>query len=204
MGGRRARRGAVSAGTLVLFIVGAGCAALIARQAAERRDAVALNLAVDAGTVTGADTAPSYAPSAQEVLGALKVSNAQGKSVPLLTQGEPAIVMISSVSCSWCKRALKDLGELSGGRPLPRLKLFTLEGAAEGGPMVEKEHLTGVQLIGPMPTDDRVLATLRFRGTPTFVAVDRNGRVVATMPGYPMREVMKTWYAVMAGDADVP
>ncbi len=204
MGGRRARRGAVSAGTLALFIVGAGCAALVARQAAERRDHVALNLAVDAGTVTGADTAPAHAPSAQEVLGTLKVSNAQGKSVPLLTKGEPAIVMISSVSCSWCKRALKDLGELSAGRPLPRLKLLTLEGAAEGGPMVAKEHLTGVQLIGPLAHDDRVLATLRFRGTPTFVAIDRNGRVVATMPGYPMREVMKTWYAVMVGDEDVP
>ena len=43
-----------------------------------------------------------------------------------------------------------------------------------------------------------------YPGTPTFVAVDRNGRVVATIPGYPMREVLKQWYAVMVGDQEVP
>lgn len=70
--------------------------------------------------------------------------------------------------------------------------------------MVDKEGLTGVQLIGPLSANDRVLTTLQFRGTPTFVAIDKNARVVATMPGYPMREVMKTWFAVMVGDEDVP
>lgn len=200
----RTRRGAISIGTLMLLLVAASCAALIARHNADRLDGPAINLSVDAGTVAGTDTAPSSAPTAQQVLGTLKVSNARGKAVPLVTPGEPAIVMISSVSCNWCKRALKDLGELSGGRPLPRLKLLTLEGAAEGGPMVDKEGLTGVQLIGPLTPDDRVLTTLKYRGTPTFVAIDRNARVVATMPGYPMREVMKTWFAVMVGDEDVP
>lgn len=198
------RRGAISIGTLALLAVAIGCAGVIAGHRANIKRADMMNLAVDAGTVPGTDTAPHYAPTVQQALSGLKVSNADGKTVPLVTKGEPAILMISSVSCSWCKRALKDLGELSAGRPLPRLKLLTLEGAAGGAPMLEKEHLTGVQLIGPLARGDRVLSTLQFRGTPTFVAIDRNGRAVATMPGYPMREVMKTWYAVMAGDADVP
>jgi hypothetical protein len=200
----RPRRGAVSVGTLALLAVAMGCATVVAGHRANIRRADAMNLAIDAGTVSGTDTAPDYAPMVEQALGGLKVSNAEGKTVALVTKGEPSILMISSVSCSWCKRALKDLGELSEGRPLPRLKLLTLEGAAGGGPMLEKERLTGVQLIGPLTRGDRVLSTLQFRGTPTFVAIDRNGRVVATMPGYPMREVMKTWYAVMAGDADVP
>jgi len=70
--------------------------------------------------------------------------------------------------------------------------------------MLAKEHITGAQLIGPAAGRDQVMLTFRYPGTPTFLAVDKNGRVVGTMPGYPMREVLKTWYAVMVGDADTP
>ncbi len=142
--------------------------------------------------------------SVPQSLEAIRVQNALGKTVPLLTKGEPTIIMISSVSCPWCKRSLKDIGELAAGRPVPRLKLLTIEGAERGGPMLALENITGAQLIGPLAHGDQVLARLQFRGTPTFVAVDGNGRIVATMPGYPMREVLKTWFAVMTGDADVP
>lgn len=198
------RRGAVSLASLAWLVVGVAGTVLFAKQASDKTEAESLNLSTGASTVAGADTASQQAPTAEQVVGALKVRDIRGTIIPLVTKGEPAILMISSVTCSWCKRTLKDLGELSAGRPLPRLKLLTLEGAAGGVPMVSKEHLTGAQLIGPVGGNDQVLLTFRFRGTPTFVAIDRNGRVVATMPGYPMREVLKTWFAVMVGDSDVP
>jgi hypothetical protein len=198
------RRGSVSVASLGWLVVGVAGTVLFARQSARSLEDASGNLPVRVNTVAGSDTAPQSAPSIEKALGAFKVRDIRGTVIPLVTKGEPAIIMISSVTCSWCKRTLKDLGELSAGRPLPRLKLLTLEGAAGGVPMVSKERIAGAQLIGPNGSSDQVLMTFRFRGTPTFVAVDRNGRVVATMPGYPMREVLKTWYAVMVGDSDVP
>lgn len=197
-------RGAVSTGSLALLLLGVAGTVLFAKRASDSRDAESDHLSFKAATVAGSDTASQKAPTAEQAIGALKVRDIRGALIPLVTKGEPAIIMVSSVTCSWCKRALKDLGELSAGRPLPRLKLLTLEGAAGGVPMLSKERITGAQLIGPSGSSDQVLLTFRYPGTPTFVAVDRNGRVVATMPGYPMREVMKTWYAVMVGDSDVP
>ena len=167
-------------------------------------DALTPNLLSGASVVAGTDTASDTQPTAEQAVGAFRVRNLAGKVVPLITKGEPVILMISSRTCSWCKRALKDLGELSAGRPLPRLKMLTLEGAADGIPMLAKENIVGAQLVGPFGSSDQVLLTFRYRGTPTFIAIDRNGRVVQTMPGYPMREVMKQWYAVMVGDAEVP
>lgn len=181
------------------------CVVLVAKRIAPGTEATSDDFAaVASSVVAGSDTAPQQAPTAESAIGVLQVRDINGNIVPLVTKGEPAIVMVSSVTCQWCKRSLKDLGELSAGRPLPRLKLLTLEGAPEGAPMLAKEHITGAQLIGPAGSSNQVLLTFRFPGTPTFVAVDRNGRVVATMPGYPMREVMKTWFAVMVGDADAP
>lgn len=158
----------------------------------------------EAGITIGGDTAAQSAPTPEQTIGAFKVRNLQGKIVPVATKGQASIVMVSSVTCSWCKRALKDLGELSAGRPLPRLKLLTLEGAAEGAPMLAKEGITGAELIGPAGSSDQVLLTFRYPGTPTFVAIDRNGRVVRTMPGYPIRQEMEHWFAVMVGDAETP
>ncbi len=162
------------------------------------------NLSGVSRVVAGSDTAPQQAPTAEQALGAFRVRNLAGKSEPLVTKGQPVILMVSSRTCTWCKRALKDLGELSAGRPLPRLKVITLEGAAEGVAMLAKEGITGAQLVGPVGGADQVLLTFRYPGTPTFVAIDRNGRVVKTLPGYPIREEMKHWYAVMVGDQDVP
>ncbi len=201
---RASRRGAVSMSTMALLAVAVGCTMLVTQRISNARNRAPVNLAENAGVVAGTDTAAQSAPTIEQAVGALTVKDARGKRVPLVTKGEPAIIMVSSVTCSWCKRTLKDLGELSAGRPLPRLKLLTLEGAAEGAPMLAKEHITGAQLIGPAAGRDQVMLTFRYPGTPTFLAVDKNGRVVGTMPGYPMREVLKTWYAVMVGDADTP
>lgn len=198
----RAPRGSISFSTLALVLVALGCTLLVARRATAEKDA--RNLLVDHGVVAGTDTAPAAAPTADEAIGSIKVTALNGKRIPLHTKGEPAILMISSRTCSWCKRALKDLGVMAAGRPLPRLKLLTLEGAGEGVAMLAQEQLTGAQLIGPAGGRDRQRLTERYRGTPTFVAIDRNGRVVRTLPGYPIPDEMKHWYAVMVGDQDVP
>ena len=198
----RSPRGSISFSTLALVLVGLACTVLIAKRATAEKDVV--NLLADHGVVAGTDTAPATAPTAEQAIGTFKVTALNGKVIPLHTKGEPAILMISSRTCSWCKRALKDLGVMSAGRPLPRLKLLTLEGAGEGVAMLAKEKLTGAQLIGPAGSSDQVLLTFRYPGTPTFVAIDRNGRVVRTLPGYPIPEEMKHWYAVMVGDQDVP
>ena len=142
--------------------------------------------------------------TAEEAIGALKVRDLSGNIVPLVTPGEPSIVMVNSTTCGWCKRALRDIGEMANGRPVLRLKVLTLEGASFGTPMLEKERISGAQLIGPAGESDQVLLTFRYPGTPTFVAIDRNGRVARTMPGYPIREEMQHWFAVMVGDSDVP
>ena len=203
-GAARPRRGAVSLSSLALVTVVISCVVLVAKRATANSDGDESNVASRSSIVAGTDTAPQQAPTAEQAIGTFKVRDVNGKVIPLITKGQPAIIMVSSVTCSWCKRALKDLGELSAGRPLPRLKFLTLEGAADGAPMLAREHITGAQLIGPSGSSDQVLLTFRYPGTPTFVAVDRNGRVVATIPGYPMRQVMKQWYAVMVGDQEVP
>lgn len=195
-------RGSISFSTLALVLVALGCTVLAAKRATAEKDTI--NVLADHGVVAGTDTAPSTAPTAEQAIGTFKVTALNGKVIPLHTKGEPAILMISSRTCSWCKRALKDLGVMSAGRPLPRLKLLTLEGAVEGVDMLAKEKLTGAQLLGPASGSDQVLLTFRYPGTPTFVAIDRNGRVVRTLPGYPIPDEMKHWYAVMVGDQEVP
>ena len=205
MSARRSRAGAITLANLVIAGVGLGIAVLAGKRMFGSVDTPDTpNLSGVSRVVAGSDTAPQQAPTAEQALGAFRVRNLAGKSEPLVTKGQPVILMVSSRTCTWCKRALKDLGELSAGRPLPRLKVITLEGAAEGVAMLAKEGITGAQLVGPVGSADQVLLTFRYPGTPTFVAIDRNGRVVKTLPGYPVREEMKHWYAVMVGDQDVP
>jgi hypothetical protein len=189
----RPRRGALSASTGLLVALAVGGGALL------------LRTALIPSPAPRADAPTSQeAPSVREALGRFAVRDARGRTVPLVPDGEPAVVMISSRTCGWCKRALRDLGEMAGGRPLPRLRLLTLEGAAEGAPMVAKEAIAGAVLLGPAGSADQVQLTFRYPGTPTFLAVDRRGRVVRTLPGYPIREEMRHWFAVMVGDQDTP
>jgi hypothetical protein len=203
-GNGRRRRGAASLGALAALLVGLASTALVARHSVGDRSNT-LNLSGGVTTVSVGDAASGSAPTAQQAvaqtLGALKVLNEHDKVVPLITKGEPAIIMISSTGCSWCKRALKDLGELSAGRPLPRLKLFTLEGAVGGAPMLAKEKIGGAQLI--TLAERSGAADAAFRGRPP------SWRWTATgawwLPCQATRcASMKTWYAVMVGDQDVP
>lgn len=190
----RPRRGSAANAALVAVLFVGGVALALAF---ERKPAVPM---------TAADTVRdnTAAPLVVEAMNTTSLKDVNGNVVPLINAGEPAIIMISSLTCSWCKRTLSDLRELSNGRPMPRLRLITLEGADEGIPMVQLEKLNGIQLLGPVDDQAKVALTFRYQGTPTFIAVDSKGRMVQMMPGYPMREVLKTWYSVMVGDAEVP
>ena len=189
-----------------IALIGAAVVAarLVERANEEAIDAGSARPMTALGSETRSDTAPASAPTIARALGSLAVRGLDGNRVALATPGQPLVVMVSSETCAWCKRALKDLGELSAGRPLTRLTVITLEGAAEGAPMLAREGITGARLVGPADGADQVLFTFRFPGTPTFVAIDRNGRVVKTLPGYPIRAEMRRWFAVMVGDQDTP
>jgi len=205
----RPRRGSVSLGQLLVTLFAVGTTAFVAKSGFDAMQSHSVNVPTRAPSngvrATGlADTAPQTAPTAEQAIGRFKVRDVNGNIVPLVTKGEASIVMVSSVTCSWCKKSLKDLGEMAKGRPLTHLKFLTLEGAADGAPMLAKEKITGAQLIGPAGSADQVLLTFRYPGTPTFVAIDRNGRVVRTLPGYPIREEMVHWFNVMVGDTETP
>lgn len=189
----RTRRGSIAYAALIalLFLGGVALALTFERK-------------TPAETSVDKERAVVEGPAAELAIGVSQVKTIDGQLVPLLTAGEPAIVMISSEVCEWCKQTFADLQKLSAGRPLSRLKVFTLEGAAEGAPMVNAAKLNGVQLIGPSDARTMVSLTFRFQGTPTFFAVDRNGRVVRMMPGYQTGDVLAGLYRVMVGDADLP
>lgn len=175
----RTRTGVVSLSTLLLVLVALGCAALVGARVTSGR-------------------------TVEQTLGTTKVRDLRGAIVPLVTPGTPTVIMVSSRTCSWCKRALKDFGEMANGRAVSRLTLLTLEGAADGTPMLQRERLTGARLVGPVNNREETLLSLRFAGTPVFIAVDDKGRVVHTIPGYPIRPELERMFAVMVGDADVP
>lgn len=144
------------------------------------------------------------APLASDALNMSTARDLSDNVVPLIVAGEPAIIMISSRTCSWCKQALADLREFAGDRPVPRLRMITLEGASEGVPMIERAHLVGVQLLGPVDPRAQVALTFRYQGTPTFLAISKDGRLVNSIPGYPGKEMLQSWFRVMTGDTDLP
>ena len=188
----RSRHGSVTTAALiaVLFLGGVALALTF-----EREPAAA---AVDT------QRAKAEGPDAETALGLSMVKTVDGQVAPLLTKGEPAIIMISSEICEWCKQTFADLQTMSAGRPLPRLKVLTLEGAAEGAPMVKRARLTGLQLIGPVDGPSMVSLTFRFQGTPTFFAIDQHGRVARAFPGYQPLDILARLYKVMVGEAEVP
>lgn len=199
---------------VVLVLVGAGVAAgalfafrpgALATPEAPARSATDV-VAEAAATVQAlAQDAPEGAEAlSREGLGAFPVRDANGATVPIVTNGEPAIVMISSRTCGYCRLALRDLGTYANGRAASRLRLLTLEGAGDGVPMLQAAGVSGARPIGPATSQSHVLLTFRYRGTPTFVAVDANGRIRGTMPGYPGPERLASWFDVMIGTADLP
>ena len=180
------------AGALVLAAVVAGglwLGSLTPGSAADR--------AADARAATLADGA-----SAGVV--ALSVRTLDGRVMPLNAGGAPTVVMVSSETCTYCKAALREMGRVSAGRPLSRLRLVTLEGAAAGEPMVRTAAVSGATLTGPVTPAQEALFSFQIRGTPTFVALDARGRVTRSMVGYPGAEQLRGWIGVMLGEQEKP
>lgn len=174
----RHRSGTVSLSPIVLLGVAFACAALVG------------------GRV--------YARSAPDRLATALVRDLRGQRVALVPKGQPTVVMVSSRTCPWCKKALADFGRMANGRPIPGLTLFTLEGAADGVPMLEREKLHGARFVGPAGTREEAERLFTYPGTPTFIAFDRQGRVVHTIPGYPVQPELARLFAVMVRETDVP
>jgi hypothetical protein len=148
--------------------------------------------------------AATLAEGADAGIVALRVRTLDGQVMPLNAGGEPTVVMVSSETCTYCKAALREMGRVSAGRPLARLRLVTLEGAAAGEPMVRAAAVAGATLAGPVTPSQEALFTFQIRGTPTFVALDERGRVTRSMVGYPGAEQLRGWIGVMLGERDTP
>jgi hypothetical protein len=130
----------------------------------------------------------------------LSARTTSGQVVPLAPEGGPSVVMVSSESCGSCLASMRDLAALGGGRPLPRLRVLSLEGAAGGERMVTRQGLMGVEVVGPVDGAMQAVLSLQLSGTPTFLLVDGGGRVRASLLGYPGREGLAPWLRVMTGE----
>jgi len=153
----------------------------------------------------GGETDAARAATAQFGPGAgvaaLTVRTTAGRTTPLAALGTPAVVMIVSRTCGVCEEALADFGR-PPRRPLPRLWVVALEGADAGVAMTQAAGVAGAVHAGPVTPAAAALFTFQIAGTPTFLALDADGRVTRVLPGYPGREAMAPWLRVMAGEAD--
>lgn len=118
--------------------------------------------------------------------------------VPIVPAEAPAVVMVSSVTCSVCAETMRDLA--SDGRPLPALRIVTLEGAELGHAMARRNGLRNTWHAGPADGSGATLLTFQYPGTPTFLLVEPDGRVRRALVGYPGREAFRPWLRVMAGE----
>ena len=163
-------------------------------------------LAFRLGLGLDADTAPVPGGAPVEgtkgSLAGYEVQTADGATTELAASGEPTVVMVSSVSCTFCEEAMGEFARQADGRPLPRLRIVTLEGADRGHPMLRRNRLDGVWHAGPVDGAGTTLLTFQFPGTPTFLLLDGDGRVTAAMPGYPGAERIRPWVEVMLGERD--
>jgi thioredoxin-related protein len=137
-------------------------------------------------------------------IAALDVRTVSGAIRPVAGTGEPTVVMVISETCAVCKEALRDFGRAAAGRPLRRLHVVTLEGAAAGVPIVNAADVRGATLSGPVSPAAEALFTFQLRGTPTFLALDERGRVLRVVPGYPGRDAFRPWVATMLAERASP
>jgi hypothetical protein len=180
------------AGLLILaFRVGLGV---------ERRTGI-VPRARTVGGASGADTSldPALAGLGRS-LAALRVRTVEGAVVAAAPAGQASVVMVSSVTCGYCERSLRDLAAMSGGRPLPGLRVVTLEGAGPGAEMLERMGIHGAVSMGPVGSSEQVLLTFRIPGTPVFASVDSAGRLTEVVPGYPGPEGLAPLYRVMVAE----
>lgn len=146
---------------------------------------------------------PSAGPVASEAsLRGHTVRDEAGALVPLAPTEGAAVVMVSSESCGSCAASLRDLARMSDGRPLPRLHVLALEGSASARRMLDRHGVRGAAALGPADDAQQTVLSLQLPGTPTFLLVDADGRVRATMPGYPGAEGLRPWLLVMTGERE--
>lgn len=139
---------------------------------------------------------------ADPVVASLTVRDGAGNRVPLAEPGSPAVIMISASTCGYCARSLADIASMSGGRPVSQLRMLTLDGLEHGVRMGATAGLTGVWHAEPDGRAAGTMLALNVPGTPVFLLVDSGAVVRRSMPGYPGREGLAPWVAVMLGDAD--
>lgn len=136
---------------------------------------------------------------ARAAVTSLMVRDAAGSRVALAPTGGPAILMVNSRTCSFCRAALKDIAAMQGRDGVPMLRVVTLEGEAAGSAMLTSFGVRGAFSSGPDGESDQVLLTFRIPGTPIFARTDSGGRIVETVPGYPGPEMIARWLPVMRG-----
>ncbi len=129
----------------------------------------------------------------------LMVRDSANGRVALTPVGRPAILMVNSRSCSFCRTALEDIATMQGSDGVPMLRVVTLEGEAVGRAMITSLGVRGAFSAGPDGESDQVLLTFRIPGTPVFARTDSAGRIVETVPGYPGPELIARWMPVMRG-----
>jgi thioredoxin-related protein len=176
---RREQVAWVLAGALALLLVG---------RFAVERDENAAAVAND----------PSVA-MARAAVADIMVRDSANQRVALAPPGQPAILMVNSRTCSFCRLALKDVAEMQGADGVPMLRVVTLEGATVGATMLATLGVRGAYNAGPDGESDQVLLTFRIPGTPVFARTDSAGQIVETVPGYPGPETIRRWLPVMRG-----
>ena len=129
----------------------------------------------------------------------LMVRDSAGARVRLAPAGRPAIIMVNSKTCQFCRLALRDIARLQGGDPVPMLRVVTLEGADVGRDMLAQFGVRGAFSAGPEGQGEQVLLTFQIPGTPVFARTDSSGTIVETIPGQPGPEVLARWMPVMRG-----
>ncbi len=129
----------------------------------------------------------------------LFVRDSANALVPLAPREGPAILMVNSKTCSFCRLALRDIAARQGRDGVPRLRVVTLEGAEVGRAMLSTFGVRGAFSSGPDGESDQVLLSFRIPGTPVFARTDGAGRIVETVPGYPGPDVLARWLPIMRG-----
>lgn len=132
----------------------------------------------------------------------LTVRDSAGARVPIVEPGSPSVIMISASTCGYCARSLADIASIAQGRQATRLRMLTLDGVEHGVRMAANAGVTGVWHAEPDGRAAETMLTLNVPGTPVFLLVDSEAVVRRSMPGYPGRDGLAPWVAVMLGDTE--
>jgi hypothetical protein len=163
----------------------------------------AIIIAGAAGIVLGSRLEPPMPPASAVAVPPIRLDDLRDTSGARATPGElkgATVVMLSSLTCVYCKETLTELSRTANGRKARGLWLVTLQGAEASVEMLTQAGVDGARPLGPATSSAEALLTFQAPGTPVFALLDSTGRTVRVLPGYPGRERMKEWFAVMLGE----